>query len=52
MASVSVQQFFHKLKSKNEDARNKAAWQLYFYVKIELREVSQEEIASFMDNFN
>lgn len=52
MVTAPVQQFVYKLKSKHEDVRNKAARELCLYVKTELREVSPEEIASFMDDFN
>ncbi|XP_066601544.1 serine/threonine-protein kinase mTOR [Prorops nasuta] len=45
-------QFVQRLKSRNEDVRNKAARDLCLYVKTELREASQEEITAFMDEFN
>jgi len=47
-----MQQFVQRLKSRNEEARNKAARDLCLYVKRELREASQEEIIAFMDEFN
>jgi FKBP12-rapamycin complex-associated protein len=52
MTSSLVQQFVQRLKSKHEDARNKAARELCLYVKTELREATQEEITAFMDEFN
>lgn len=52
MSSILVQQFVQRLKSRNEEIRNKAARDLCLYVKTELREVSQEEITAFMDEFN
>ncbi|KOX79033.1 Serine/threonine-protein kinase mTOR [Melipona quadrifasciata] len=52
MSSTLVQQFVQRLKSRNEEARNKAARDLCLYVKTELREASQEEITAFMDEFN
>ncbi|KAG5306758.1 MTOR kinase, partial [Acromyrmex insinuator] len=52
MSSTLMQQFVQRLKSRNEEARNKAARDLCLYVKRELREASQEEITAFMDEFN
>lgn len=50
--SLQVQQFVHRLKSKHEDVRNKAARDLYHYVIMELREATQDDITSFMDEIN
>ena len=44
--------FATDLKSKSEGIRNKAAKDLYTYVSTELREVSQEELNTFLDDFN
>ncbi|XP_076166943.1 serine/threonine-protein kinase Tor isoform X1 [Ptiloglossa arizonensis] len=52
MSIILVQQFVQRLKSRNEEVRNKAARDLCLYVKTELREASQEEITAFMDEFN
>lgn len=52
MTNNSVQQFVQRLKSRSEDVRNKAARDLCHYIKTELREASQDEITSFMDEFN
>ncbi|XP_077275474.1 serine/threonine-protein kinase Tor isoform X1 [Temnothorax americanus] len=52
MSNMLMQQFVQRLKSRNEEARNKAARDLCLYVKRELREASQEEITAFMDEFN
>ncbi|XP_075695475.1 serine/threonine-protein kinase mTOR isoform X1 [Rhinoderma darwinii] len=47
-----LQQFANGLRSKNEDARTKAAKDLQHYVTTELREVSQEEATQFYDELN
>ena len=44
--------FATDLKSRNEGIRNKAAKDLYIYVSTELREVGQEELNTFLDDFN
>ena len=44
--------FTTDLKSRNEGIRNKAAKDLYIYVSTELREVGQEELNNFLDEFN
>ena len=44
--------FATDLKSKSEGVRNKAAKDLYTYVSTELREVSQEDLNTFLDDFN
>lgn len=47
-----VQQFVTGLKSRNRNVQNKAAQELFLYVKTELREMSQEELVQFFDDFN
>ncbi|KAM9299260.1 serine/threonine-protein kinase mTOR [Gastrophryne carolinensis] len=47
-----LQQFANGLRSRNEDARTKAAKDLQHYVTTELREVSQEEATQFYDELN
>ena len=44
--------FATDLKSRNEWVRNKAAKDLHMYVYTELREVGQEELNTFLDDFN
>ena len=44
--------FATDLKSRNEGIRNKAAKDLYNYVSTELREVGQEDLNTFLDEFN
>ena len=44
--------FATDLKSRNEWVRNKAAKDLHMYVYTELREVGQEELNTFLDEFN
>lgn len=45
-----VAQFVQGLKSKSH--QNKAAQELLLYVKTELREMPQEELVAFLDEFN
>ncbi|XP_039227525.1 serine/threonine-protein kinase Tor [Drosophila yakuba] len=53
MSTTSVvQQFVNGLKSRNRNVQNKATQDLVFYVKTELREMSQEELAQFFDEFD
>lgn len=52
MFSSIVQQFVSGLKSRNRDVQNKAAQDLYLFVKTELREMSQDELIQFFDDFN
>lgn len=52
MSSTLVQQFVVGLKSRNAETRSKTARELYLYVKTELREVPQDEITQFLDDFN
>ncbi|XP_039949400.1 serine/threonine-protein kinase Tor [Bactrocera neohumeralis] len=47
-----VQQFVAGLKSRNRNVQNKAAQDLFMYVKTELREMSQEDLVAFFDDFN
>lgn len=47
-----VQQFVTGLKSRNRNVQNKAAQDLFLYVKTELREMSQEELVQFFEDFN
>ena len=47
-----MQQFVSGLKSRNEETRNKAARELNHYVTTELREVSENDLTTFMDEFN
>lgn len=48
----TVQHFVNGLKSRNREEQNKAAADLILYVKTELREMPQEELAQFLDDFN
>ncbi|KAH8327771.1 hypothetical protein KR074_003539 [Drosophila pseudoananassae] len=50
--SSVVQQFVNGLKSRNRNVQNKAHQDLMFYVKTELREMSQEELTQFFDEFD
>ncbi|XP_037955980.1 serine/threonine-protein kinase Tor [Teleopsis dalmanni] len=53
MATTSiVQQFVAGLKSRNRNVQSKTAQDLFLYVKTELREMSQEELVQFFDDFN
>ncbi|XP_058826350.1 serine/threonine-protein kinase Tor [Topomyia yanbarensis] len=47
-----VQQFVNGLKSRNKDAQNKAAQELSLYVKTELREMQQDDLLAFFEDFN
>lgn len=51
MSSI-VQQFVSGLKSRNREEQNKAAQDLYLFVKTELREMPQDELIQFFDEFN
>lgn len=51
MAS-QVSQFVQGLKSRNVDVQIKTARELYHYAKTELREVPQEELKQFLDEFD
>ncbi len=50
--SSAVTQFVNGLKSRYRDEQNKAAQKLFLYVKTELREMPQEELVQFFDDFN
>ncbi|GBP30110.1 hypothetical protein EVAR_94953_1 [Eumeta japonica] len=50
--STQVAQFVAGLKSRNVDVQIKTARELYHYAKTELREVPQEELTQFLDDFN
>nr|AEA11029.1 target of rapamycin [Ochlerotatus triseriatus] len=50
--STVVQQFVGGLKSRNKDAQNKAAQDLSLYVKTELREIPQDDLLAFFEDFN
>lgn len=45
-----VTHFVHGLKSRSQ--QNKTAQELLLYVKTELREMPQEELLAFLDEFN
>ena len=47
-----INQFVSGLKSRNEETRTKTAKNLQHYVTTELREMSQDERTSFMDELN
>lgn len=49
---TTVQHFVNGLKSRNRDEQSKAVADLVNYVKTELREMPQEELALFLDDFN
>ena len=50
--SALMQQFVSGLKSRNDETRQKAARELHHYVSTELREVSVDDLTTFMDEFN
>lgn len=50
--SNQVAHFVAGLKSRNVDVQIKTARELYQYAKTELREVPQEELTQFLDEFN
>lgn len=50
--SNQVTAFVAGLKSRNVDVQTKTARELYHYAKTELREVPQEELTQFLDEFN
>ncbi|XP_063386567.1 serine/threonine-protein kinase mTOR [Cydia fagiglandana] len=50
--SNQVGPFVAGLKSRNVDLQIKTARELYHYAKTELREVPQEELTHFLDEFN
>lgn len=50
--SNQVAQFVAGLKSRNVDVQIRTARELYHFSKTELREVPQEELTQFLDEFN
>lgn len=52
MSTAMVQQFVTGLKSKQHDMQKKAAKDLLLFVKTELREMQQDELNQFFDEFN
>lgn len=53
MATKAVlQSFVLGLKHRQEDVRFKTAVDLHHFVVTELREMQQDDVASFMDDFN
>ncbi|XP_045500390.1 serine/threonine-protein kinase mTOR isoform X2 [Colias croceus] len=50
--SNQVAAFVAGLKSRNVDVQTKTARELYHFAKTELREVPQEELTQFLDEFN
>ena len=52
MSSSIVHQFVAGLKSRQRSVQNRAAQELFLYVKTELREMSQDELVQFFDDFN
>lgn len=50
--SNQVALFIAGLKSRSVDVQIKTARELYHYAKTELREVPQEELTQFLDDFN
>lgn len=47
-----MHQYVSGLKSRSEETRSKSARELQHFVTTELREVSQEELNAFLDEFN
>ena len=47
-----IAQFVTGLKNKNEEVRNKCAFELYKFAITELREMAQEDNTYFVDKFN
>lgn len=52
MSNSIVDQFVTGLKSRYRDVQHKSAQDLFIYVKTELREMTQEELVQFFDDFN
>lgn len=50
--SNTVLHFVNGLKSRNRDEQNKAAQELFLFVKTELREMPPDELGQFFDEFN
>ena len=49
---AALQTFVTGLKQRQEDFRFKTAVELHHFVVTELREMPQDEVATFMDEFN
>lgn len=47
-----VAQFLLGLKSKTREIQNKAAQDLFLFIKTDLREMPQPEMQTFLDAFN
>lgn len=52
MSNAQLLQFVSGLKSRQVDVRLKTAKDLQLFVKTELREMPQEEVSAFLDDFN
>ncbi|XP_076064565.1 serine/threonine-protein kinase Tor isoform X2 [Oratosquilla oratoria] len=52
MSQAKMNQFVTELKSRHEETRIKAAWDLQRFVTTELREVSLDEHLAFLDEIN
>lgn len=52
MSTAALQHFISGLKSRSAETRQKAAHDLSIYVKSELREATNDEINTFLDDFN
>ncbi len=52
MTSTTISHLVSGLKSRHEDVRNRTAQELKKYVTTELREVSVEELSSFLEKFD
>lgn len=50
--NTMVHQFVAGLKNKQREVQNKAAQDLLLFVKTELREMQQDELNQFFDEFN
>jgi hypothetical protein len=52
MSTAVVQQLLSGLRSKNRDEQNRSAQELLLFAKTELREMQQDELNQFFDEFN
>ena len=52
MTANTVQLFANGLRSRSEETRLKAARELKLYVSTDLKEISADELVTFMDDFN
>ncbi len=50
--AIPMSYFVSGLKSRHEETRKKTASDLKRYVTTELREISADDLTSFMDDFN